>query len=198
MEHTTLTFETISRHSKEFYQQIYVVQTLPKHELIDLHEFPQDRPVIVVDSCGWYYQQQFPQYNIHRVEGLTTCKNMKLGRNQVDTVFDDRDELPRFPKMHFSNAIMIVDHSLLLKYRTPDQMQTILNRLADATACRDICVRIALLYSNDNRFENRLDQLITIVPTGYSVIKFDMNLDAKYQPLVAHFRQNTVYESSIH
>ena len=198
MEHTALTFETISRHSQEFYQQIYVVQTLPKERLIDLGAFAQDRTVIVVDSCGWYYQQQFPQYRIHRVEGINTCKNMKLGRDQVDTIFDDRDELPRVPKIDFANSVMVLDHSLLLKYRTPAQVQAILNRLVNATGCGDIVVRMALLYSNDNRFHNRLDQLATIVPEDYSVVKFDMNLDAPGQPLCAHFRQNTIYELGIH
>lgn len=198
MEHTTLTFDTISQHSQEFYQQIYVVQTLPKHELINLHEFSTDRAVIVVDSCGWYYQQMFPQHKIHRVEGLTTCKNMKLARDQVDTVFDDRSDLPSFPKINFSNSVLILDHSVLLKYRTPEEIKTILETLTATTLCSDICLRIALLYSNDNRFQNRLNQIVKIVPEGYAVVKFDMNLDVKYQPLVAHFRKNCTHETNIH
>jgi len=196
MEHSTLTFDTISKHPQEFYKQIYFVQNFSRQELIDLHEFSADRPVIVVDSCGWHYQQIFPQHNIHRVEGVTTCKNMKISREQVDTLFDDRGEFPIFPNIGFDNAVVILDHSLLLKYRTPNEIKTILDTLTTKIPCVDICVRLGLLYSNDDRFQNRLEQLIKIVPNGYSVVKFNLNFNATYQPLMAHFLRDTVYESS--
>lgn len=198
MEPSTLTFETISQHSQEFYQQIYVVQTLGRDELIDLGEFSTDRPVIVVDSCGWYYQKMFPQHNIRRMEGITTCKNMNLDRSRVDILFDDRDKHLSFPKISLDNAVLILDHSVLLKYRTPSEVHEILNRLTVAIPCTDIYIRMALLYSNDNRFQDRLQQQIKILPAGYTVVKFNLDLNAKYQPLIAHFRKNTEYESSVY
>lgn len=175
----------------QYYRVQYPNQTFDRQDLVDLDKFASTQKIVIVDSCGWYYEQQFPSHNIFKIEGLNTCKTMGLTRNQFDQLFDDRDLLePKFPAGDHDGCILILDHSTLLKYRDPPELQTILQSLIKTYNPQQMIIRLGLLFYNDNRFDDRLKNLCGITPSGYSLISLSVNFEDALQSLLASFKKN--------
>ncbi len=196
MEHQPITFKAINRSPDSFYRHTYPVMGMSKSSLIDLDSDYAGKKIVIVDSCGWFYQQAFPNADIHKMESLYMCKNVSMSKEKVDSVFDDRDfEKLKFPSRKFPSSVLIVDHSPILKYRDAAQMHEVLTDLTQCTQPELVHVRLLLFTTNDYRFSDRLHELVNIVPDNYVTTEFLYNINSRM--LIAKFKRLLAYESSI-
>lgn len=196
MEHQPITFKAINRSPDSFYRHTYPVMKMSKSNLIDLDSEYAGKKIVIVDSCGWFYQEVFPNADIYKMESLYMCKNVSMAKEKIDSVFDDRDfEKLKFPSRKFPDSVLIIDHSPLFKYRNAVQMHEILTDLTECTQPELVHVRLPLRTTNDYRFSDRLHELVNIVPKNYITTEFLFNLNSIM--LTAKFKRLANYASSI-
>jgi len=199
MEHQALTFKAINRSPDSFYRHTYPVMRMSKDKMIDLDKTYPGKKIIMVDSCGWFYQQIFPTADIYKIEGIDMCKNVSMSKEKIDCLFDDRTfEKPKFPARIFPNSVLIVDHSTLWKYRTNSQMQEILNDLTQSMQPELVHIRTPLITTNDYRFRDRLQDLASIVPSNYITTEFLFFLNEQEKMWTAKFKKLQNYASSLY
>jgi len=196
MEHQPITFKAINRSPDSFYRHTYPVMRMPKSNLIDLDSEYAGKKIVIVDSCGWFYQQAFPNADIYKMESLYMCKNVSMDKEKIDSVFDDRDfEKLKFPSRNFPGSVLLIDHSLILRYRNAVQMHEILSDLTQCIQSELVHVRLTLRNTDDYRFSDRLHELVNIVPKNYITTEFLFNLNSRL--LTAKFKRIVNYASSI-
>lgn len=166
----------------DFYHSVYRVQSLPVNQLIDLNLYAL--PIVLVDSCGWYYRNCFPNKQVIVVEGMQHCKTFNLKRDQFDRLFDDRVESPRIPQINTTESVLVLDQSpILLKYRGVDELRETFNQLCNAANASILRIRLPLATMNDNRFQDRIKALVNLVPEAFitSFINYNTStLNAEY------------------
>lgn len=190
MEHQHITFKAINRSANSFYKRVYPVQRMKKDELIDLEALYNNKKIVIVDSCGWFYQQMFPNSDIYKIEGIDMCKNVSMDREKFDCLFDDRDyENQKFPNRPFDGSVLIIDHSPLMKYRNGKQMRKVFNDLSQSIQPELIHVRMPLATTNDYRFSDRILELVNITPDNYVTTEFSYFLDVGKTALIAKFKR---------
>lgn len=198
MEHQSLTFKAINRSPDSFYRHTYPVMKMPKDKMIDLEAAYPGKKIIMVDSCGWFYQEKFPTADIYKIEGIDMYKNVSMSKDKVDCMFDDRTfEQQKFPARVFPNSVLIVDHSTLFKYRTIGQMQQVVDSLVQSMQPELMHIRVPLLTVNDYRFADRLSELASIVPKNYITTEFSFVLNKQEQMWTAKFEKIQNYASSL-
>lgn len=196
MDHQPLTFKAINRSPDSFYRHAYPVMKMHKSDLIDIESEYVGKKIVMVDSCGWFYQQVFPNADIHKMESWYMCKNASMGKEKVDSIFDDRNfEKLKFPGRNFPGSVVIIDHSPILKYRCALQMQEILTDLTQSTQAELLHVRLPLWTTDDYRFSDRLHELVNITPKNYVTTEFLYNINSG--SIVAKFKKLLNYASSI-
>jgi hypothetical protein len=196
MEHQPLTFKAINRSPNLFYRHVYPVMKMNKDQLINLESEYAGKKIVMVDSCGWFYQQMFNSANIHKMESLYMCKNVSMSKEKIDSIFDDQNfEKLKFPNRKFPGSVLIIDHSPILKYRNAMQMQEILTDLTQNIQCELVHVRLPLWTTDDYRFSDRLHELVTIIPKGYVTTEFLFTVNAGL--LIVKFKRLLNYASSI-
>lgn len=192
MENCTQTKITDSNR-EQFFRNGYRVQSLKRSELIDLDLY-QDMQLVAVDSCGWYYQDQFPTANIIKVEGIQTCKTYKFPRTHFDKLFDDRQQVPSIPTLNIKNSVLILDQSpTLFKYRDIAETRALIYQCCQAVNAKIARVRIPLMTFGDCRFCDRITSLVGVVPDNYITTLVYYNTKA----LDLEFRRKVDYEFSI-
>jgi hypothetical protein len=167
-----------------------------KSDLIDIDSEYAGKKIVIVDSCGWFYQQAFPNANIHKMESLYMCKNVSMSKEKIDSIFDDQNfEKLKFPSRNFPGSVLIIDHSPILKYRNALQMQQVLTDLTQRTQPELVHIRLPLRTTDDYRFSDRLHELVNIVPKNYVTTEFLFNINSRL--LIAKFKRLLNYASSI-
>jgi hypothetical protein len=190
MEHQPLTFKAINRSPDSFYRHVYPVLKMKKDELIDLETLYSNKKIVIVDSCGWVYQTMFPNSDIYKIEGIDMCKNVSMTQEKLDCLFDDRDfKNQKFPNRPFDGSVLIIDHSPLMKYRNGKQIRKIFNDLAQSIRPELFHIRMLLDTTDDYRFDNRILELVNIVPDNYVTTEFLFFLDVGNRKLVAKFKR---------
>jgi len=196
MEHQPITFKAINRSPDSFYRHTYPVMRMHKSNLIDIESGYAGKKIVIVDSCGWFYQQAFPNADIHKMESLYMCKNVSMSKEKIDSIFDDQNfEKLKFPSRNFPGSVLIVDHSPILKYRSAVQMQEVFTDLTQSTQSDQVHVRLPLRTTDDYRFSDRLHELVNIVPNNYVTTEFLFNINSRL--LIAKFKRLLNYASSI-
>jgi len=196
MEHQPLTSKAIGQSPDLFYQQIYPVMKMKRDQLIDIDSEYPDKKIIIVDSCGWFYQQMFVNADIYKIEGVCMCKNVSMSLEKIDSMFDDRnfDKL-KFPVKQFPGSVLVIDHSTIFKYRTGMQIQSVLTDLTQSIQSELVHIRMPLRTTDDYRLSDRLHELIKIIPNGYVTTDFSFSIGN--QMLVAKFKKLLDYASNI-
>jgi hypothetical protein len=190
MEHQSITFKAINRSPDSFYKHVYPVLKMKKDMLIDIESLYNNKKIVMVDSCGWFYQQMFPNSDIYKIEGIDMCKNVSMSREKFDCLFDDRDfKNQKFPSRPFEDSILIIDHSPLMKYRNGEQIRGVFNNLVQSIRPELIHVRMPLTTSNDYRFTSRILELVNLAPDNYVTTEFLFYLDVEKHHLVAKFKR---------
>lgn len=171
MEHKGLTYKMIARNRDRFRQHVYPTMQMSPNELIDLNQFEQDRVIVMVDCCADYYQECFPNYRIVRVEGVFACKNYAFDPQQIDHIFDDKDfDHTRFPPMSYPGSVLIMDHSLFIKYRTGAQLLDLVTTMTKNIQPATVIVRHHSYAFNEYRFGNRIQELLHMIPEDYVMV----------------------------
>lgn len=194
MEHQPITFNAINRSPDKFYRHVYPVLTMDKDQLINLDQFQHDRKIFIVDSCGWYYKTFFPNHNISGIEGIEMCKNLSMDREKFDFLFDDRVKMdPKFSNMESADSVLVYDHGVLLRYTTPDITKNILDALATKTLCSQILVRLNLQTIGHWRFDDRVEEMRRITPTGFVVSKFLFDVESNKKIFIGNYVRKKSY-----
>ena len=194
MEHKQITFKSINRNPDAFYRWTYPVMRMAKDELVNLDLLYPKQKIVIVDSAGWYYREQFKSVDIYCVEGICMCKNVSLDRSKFDKLYDDTEYHDiKFPNLSNPGCVLFFDHSPVLKYRTGPQIKEIFDRLSSNVEPTKIHLRLPLLTTDDNRFKDRLIEMSGIVPDGYVTAKFNFDMNLKHPMLVAEFYKKSNY-----
>jgi len=184
MQYTLTTYPT-DRNRDEFYRMLYRVQNLPKDQLIDLGDLDTSCPILIIDSCGWYYRQHFPGHDITVIESVTVCKDYRLGLDRFDKMFDNRNQQMRWPRLPVIDPVLILDQSpLLFKYQAPGDVPKALEPMISLYRPREIRMRVSLVTLDDPRFCDRVQHITSMIPPGYvvSYLEYDpekLRLDLK-------------------
>jgi hypothetical protein len=176
MEHKGLTYKMIARNRDRFRDHVYPVMQMSAAELIDLNQFEFDRPIVMIDCCADYYRECFPENRIIRVEGVFGCKNYKYDLKTVDHIFDDKVfEHAKFPAISYQDSVVIMDHSLFIKYRTGAELLELMTTITNNMQPSVVILRHHSFAFNEYRFGNRLLELLSMVPTQYvmTAVSFD-------------------------
>jgi hypothetical protein len=171
----------------QFYQRVYCQQLETKQQLVNLEMFSND--CVLIDSCGWHYQNIFFNKKIIKLETLTTALQYKLERNQFDKLIDDGPNRPiQWPELNLSNPVLIFDRSPMLKYLVPEQISSILAAVATRYQAEDLVVNLNIKFIDDSRLADRFFTLSTVGMLDFTVREFVYSChDNK---LFIHFKRN--------
>jgi hypothetical protein len=163
-----------------FYQQLYHHQRSEKSQLINLNQLTGST-VIMVDCCGWYYKNMFPEKSIIGLEGVTTIKNFKLDKTHFDKMFDDqRDDVTTWPTVRTDDCAIVFDRSPLLKYRSLEKISTLLTSIATKYQPSTIVVKQLLMFTDDTRTVDRFYNFAELAIADYFVKTFEYNAGEDY------------------
>ena len=76
-----------------------------------------------------------------------------------------------------------------MKYRNGKQMRKIFNDLAESIQPELFHIRMPLTTTDDYRFDNRILELVNIVPDNYVTTEFLFFLDVGKRELIAKFKR---------
>jgi hypothetical protein len=173
----------------QFYQTVYKQQFDTKQQLVDLDMFSND--CVLIDCCGWHYQQVFPNKKIIKLETLPAVLQFKLNQDQFDKLIDNQiDHHIRWPTLMVSNPALIFDRSPILKYRSINDLVNILNDVVDHYKANDLVINLETVFIDDPRFVDRFANLANISILNFTVRKF-LYSTHDYK-LFIHFKRNCV------
>ncbi len=180
----------IERNRERFREHVYPVMQMRPEQLVNLDQFSHDKIVVMVDCCADVYKKQFPAHSIVRVEGVFACKNYAYQPREIDHIFDDKDfELTRFPDMNYPGSVLLMDHSLFIKYRNGKDLQHLLTQMTHNIDPDLVIVRHHSFAFDEYRFGNRVAELMQMIPDNYTVSK--LHFDEK--DLDIRFRKKKTY-----
>lgn len=175
----------IARNRDRFRRHVYPNQRMSQDQLVDLSAWPTDRPVIAVDCSAELYQAQYPTHTIKRVEGVFSCKNFAYDLKNIDHVFDDKVfEAIKFPDMRYPGSLLLLDHSLFIKYRSGTELAKLFAHMTNRIEPDLVIVRHHSYAFDEYRFGNRLAELMQIIPERHVMVSvlFDEELlDLRFQ-----------------
>jgi len=157
---------------KDFYTFAYQMQTDQTEDLINLSGLTD--PVIIIDCCGWHYQNFYPKKHIISIETIQTCLNYKLDPTKFDKLVDDRDiGNIKWPNLDIRDSTVIFDRSPILKYRSIKEINHMLEAVGQQYQAESMVVRGFLLFVDDARLsEDRFYNFQSINVSNFIIIKF--------------------------
>lgn len=172
---------------EQFYLNTYSQQTRDKSELIDL-SLLQQHCKIIVDSCGWYYKQHFPEQKIIALENIQTASEYQLSLDKFDKLFDGRnDSVVHWPKIEVKNSVLIFDHAPLLKYKSVQELSDLLQSALMCYNPEQLILNHNLMFVDDARLGDRLKNIANLAVSNYIVTKFYFDLE--HNQLEMRFKQ---------
>jgi hypothetical protein len=154
---------------QDFYNSMYSHQV----DLINLNTIPAENFVVVDAFRGQQYREKFPQAHIIVLETLSNAKQFRLQKNQFDYLIDSRIfnqiSWPQLPK---TNNVVILDQVPMLKYLTVQEIKDTLEAMCLRYHPGRVIFRSLVWFIDDDRLQERLDQLCMINIKNYVVKKF--------------------------
>ena len=173
MKHSQVT----NQNKYDFFRYVYHQPTATKESLVDL-DCLNESTIILIDCCGWYYKKFFPHKSIVGLETIRAVKDFGLDKTHFDRLIDNRsNDCIGWPSVVDGNCAVVLDRSPLLKYRTLDQLSSILDKIANKYAPSTIVLEQLLTFIDDARLVDRLYNIATLAINGYIVTKFNYDLD---------------------
>ena len=159
---------------QDFYNYVYSNRL----GLLNLSAIPAENFVVVDAHCGQQYREQFPQVRITVLETLDNAKQFRLQKNQFDYLIDSRNHSQiSWPKLPETNSVVVLDQVLMLRYLTVQEIRDNLENMCTLyDPCR-VIFRSFIWFIDDNRLQERLDQLCMIRLKNYVVKKFLYNTE---------------------
>lgn len=198
MQHQQIPFKHITRQPDSFYKHVYPVLSMSKNQLIDLSHLSSDHQIIAVDSCGWFYQEHYPNLKFYNVESLYMVKNVSMDRSKFDKLYNDKDDIhPSFPKVSFEKSVLILDNTVLFRYREIENFKTVFENLLCCTNPELVYFRGTTKLTGEFRFSNRVQGLTQVVPDTYTIEKFLFDAAGSINSFQINLRKIKKYASSI-
>lgn len=158
--------------SNEFQKNLY-------QPTVDLDQLTE-KTIIAIDCQGWHLQELYPNKTVLGLETQFNIVDFKLTRKQFYQAIDSRnyDKLV-WPKLEVNNAAVIFDHSPVLKYRSPSEINNILNTVCQQYRPNSLVVKLNLMHVDDNRLTDRFYNLTQFRIESYVVHEFSYTANAK-------------------
>lgn len=172
----------------QVYQTVYRQQFDTKQELVDLDLFSND--CVLIDCCGWHYQQIFPDKKIIKLETVASALQFKLDQKQFDKLVDHQIDknIIRWPNLSISTPALIFDRSPILKYRSIDNLLDMLNEVIDHYNANDLVINLETMFIDDPRFVDRFYNLANMKILNFTVREFTYSTHTF--KLYIHFKRN--------
>lgn len=158
---------------KQFYQTLFPVVSMTKNQMIDIQNLANP---VLIDCAGKFYKTVFSK-NVLIVETLQTAKEFELDRSDFDILFKSDDNIVVWPKKIPSNSDLILDYSRLVRYKTLEQLQKLLENLLDQLCPNSLHLRMHLHHLDDSRICDRFYNICTLKFTAYVVTVFVYNIN---------------------
>jgi len=160
------------QNSQDFFKNVYPHLNNSKDQLIQLNDYNVST-FVLVDCCGWHYKSIWQELSIIGLETLSTLKEYKLDRQKFQGIIDNRDHTNiKWPAIDVNNCALIFDRSVLLKYRTVDNIVNVITDAAEKYYPAHIVLNAATLFIDDSRFGDRVTALSKLIIPGYVVTSF--------------------------
>lgn len=160
------------KNRKDFFQILYWQSTLPKAQLVQLDEYKVSN-FVMVDCCSWHYKTLWPTHNVIGLETLNTIKNFKLDKTKFQAIVDDRNYADiKWPSVDVNDCALIFDHSPILKYKTLDDIASMILSASMKYKAKVIVIRSNTAFLDDCRFVDRFSSLAKLTVPNYVVTKF--------------------------
>jgi hypothetical protein len=180
--------KVIDENRDSFYQQLYPQQLDSKLQLVNLDLFSND--CVLIDCCGWHYKSIFSSKNIVSLETVKSAVQFKLLPNKFDKIIDDHhDHVIKWPSLQkISNPVLVFDRSPMLKYRSINNLNEVLNTAAEKYCASQVIVHLDTTFIDDPRLVDRFYNLSTINIVCFTVREFVYNTNNN--KLYIHFKRN--------
>lgn len=175
---------------QKFYQTSYPQQCMSKDQLIQLNDINASCYVLI-DCCGWYYKELWPELNIVSLETLSSALNFKIAANKLQGIIDTRNfDKIVWPKLQVDNPALIFDNAPMLNYRPIKDIADIVSSAAKKYNASSIVVNIQMAFLDGPVLVDRFQQCCLFVIPDYIVTKFEY--DTKI--LKIHARKKLNYD----
>lgn len=172
---------------QQFYQQVYRHQFDSKSTLVNLDMFNNE--CVLIDCCGWHYRDLFPDKKIISLETVKSALQFKLDRSQFDKLIDDqKDTHIGWPTLSAKNPVLIFDRSPILKYRSVDNLISVLNNAVEKYDPSELVVNLNLVFVDDDRLKDRFYNFSSMSIRNFTVREFVYNIETSR--LFVRFKKN--------
>lgn len=159
----------------QYYQYVYPAQTEGKDKLIQIDQLASSH-IIMIDSCGWYYKQCWPDLHVTSIENSETIRNFKLPDSYYDKIVDLQPGAPiSWPVINISDCTLVFDRCVFLRYINVNDLCAALSSAAIAYDPQSIVLSINPTFIDDNRIEERINSLSQIRVSGYVIDTFSLS-----------------------
>ena len=172
---TRLQTKVTDQNRIDFLKTAYLPLTKSKDQLIQLNKYDISSYVLA-DCCGWYYKTLWPDLTIFGLETLNSIKEYKFERSKFQGIIDSRNYANiKWPNINVSNCALIFDHSVLLKYRTVEDIVHIILAAAKKYQPKIIVFRSLTMFIDDPRLNDRITELSKILIPEFVVTAVSYN-----------------------
>lgn len=184
--------QVTEQNRSQFYQYVYPHQSESRDQLIDIAPIDVNA-IIPIDSCGWRYKELFPEKHVLPIDPLKAVQGFRLSMDKLYKVVDNRfDPNLSWPKIDANNCAVIFDRSPILKYRTIDQLVTLLNDVQQTYQPKFLIVRCKLKHIDSARLTDRFYDLSAIQVSNTVVDQFEYHADQDH--MYMSFRKKLIYD----
>jgi len=163
---------------ENFYKQVYNHQTYDPTSLVNLSQLEANQKLLI-DCCGWYYKNCFPDESIIALENIKTISEYSLTKNYFDKMFDGRsDDIPSWPKLNIKDPIIVFDRSPILGYQSLTTIKKILESVCATYHPKTVVLRQSLLFIDDSRMVDRFYNISKLSINSFVVKKFNYDIDS--------------------
>jgi hypothetical protein len=140
----------------------------------------KEQTVIAVDCQGHTYQMSYPSKTILALETMSNVLDFQIPKQQFYRFIDNRQYNKLvWPKVDVENCAVVFDYSPILKYRSIEEISSILNEVGKRYLPSTIVINLNLLYIDGTRLTDRFYDMARIKLDMYVVQEFEYHTEQK-------------------
>jgi hypothetical protein len=140
----------------------------------------KEQTVIAVDCQGHNYQMSYPSKTILALETMSNVLDFQIPKQQFYRFIDNRQYNKLvWPKVDVENCAVVFDYSPILKYRSIEEISSILNEVGKRYLPGTIVINLNLLYIDGTRLTDRFYDMARIKLDMYVVQEFEYHVEQK-------------------
>ena len=140
----------------------------------------KEQTVIAVDCQGYNYQMSYPTKTILALETMSNVLDFQIPKQQFYRFIDNRqyDKLG-WPKVDVKDCALLFHFSPILKYRSIEEISSIMNEVSKQYSPNTIVINLNLLYIDGTRLTDRFYDMARIKLDMYVVQEFVYHAEEK-------------------